>query len=116
MRRGAPQAAWGYPRRAPAKRRGLLEPDERREHDVQADERQALEEHGLAVAGHLPERDRGQRQRTEVDRLDHEREALGEEQREDDEHRPEEAGDLRDRVLDDRDREVVLALPGELDG
>ena len=70
----------------------------------------------FAVAGHLPERDRGQRERAEVDRLDDEREALGEEQREDDEDGPEEAGDLRHRVLHDGDREVVLALPGELDG
>src|SRR4029079_9913946 len=107
MRRGAPQAARGYPRRAPAKRRGLLEPDELRENDVQSDERQAVEENGLAVAGHLPERDRGQRQRTEVDRLDHEREALGEEQREDDKHRPEEARELRDPGHPHRDTEVT---------
>src|SRR6266513_4618777 len=41
---------------------------ERRQHDVDRDQREALEHLRLAVAGDLPDRDRGQEERADVDR------------------------------------------------
>ena len=86
-----------------------------RQDDVDRDERPALEEHRLAVARDLPDRERHDHERADVDRVEDEGQPLGEEEREQHERRVEEDGDLRDRVLDDRDREVGLSLRGEGD-
>ena len=74
-------------------------------------------------------RDRRHRERADVHRVEDEGQPVGEEQREQDERREEEAGDLRDRVLDHRDRRgrtaplaasvipttFSTALPGDAD-
>src|ERR1700751_2979005 len=108
-------AAAPHPRRA-ANRGGvetLLVEGERREDHVHRNERPALEFGRAPVAAHLPQRERAQAQRAGVDRR--EREGQRRREREGDQHeqREQERRDLRDRVFDDRDREVRAALRGE---
>ena len=88
---------------------------QRGEDHVDRDQREALERDRLAVAGDLPHRERGQQQRADVDRRERERQLVREQQRDQHQHRVQERRDLRDGVLDDRDREVGLALGGEHD-
>src|SRR3954468_108826 len=101
---------------------GLLVQRQRGEDHVGRDQRPALEGERLAVAGDLPDRERGHQQRADVDRRQRERQLVREQQRDQHERGIQERRDLRDGVLDDRDRKVGLALgrqhdPGEvLDG
>src|SRR3954452_23951292 len=99
------------PSRSPS---ALLEPDQGGEHDVQRHQSRSLEQYRFAVARDLPDRYRRQGECAHVDGVDHERQLLGEEQRDEDESGEQEARDLGDRVLHDRDREVRLALSREL--
>src|SRR5438105_2870809 len=84
----------------------LLEPHQRRQDHVRGDECCALEDERLAVAGDLPHRDRGDDERADEHRADEERQVRAERERAEHQCREEEDGDLRDRVLDDRHREV----------
>src|SRR4051794_4242644 len=82
----------------------------RRNDDVQRDEREALEHRGLAVAGDLPDGDRGEDERPDEDGRHCVRERGREEERDEHEQWEEERRDLRDRVLHDGDGEVGLPL------
>src|SRR5215203_6959751 len=85
------------------------------EHDVDRDERAAFERNRLAVARDLPHGDRHHCQRTDVDGREDERQAILEEEREQDERGEEERRDLRNGVLDHRDGEIGLPLRRERD-
>src|SRR5581483_7799207 len=108
--------AAAYPRRT--ERRSVVE-RERRQHHVDRDQGEPLERLRLAVAGDLPDRDRGQGERADVDRRQAEGEVGGEQVGGEHQRREEEGCDLGDRVLHHRDRQVGLALgceedPGEV--
>src|SRR5439155_25171372 len=96
---------------APSRRASeqLLVQRQHRNDDVERDERDALESRRLAVARDLREREPGQQQRADVDGSERERELGLEQQRDEHERREQERGDLRDGVLDHRDRQIGLA-------
>src|SRR3954447_24894129 len=95
--------------------RALLEPHQRRQDHVRADERCAFEHQRLAVAGDLPHRERGHDERADEDRVEDEGEVRLEQEREQDERREEEDRDLRDGVLHHRHGEVRLPLGRQRD-
>ena len=104
--------------RLPARRRramrrrelGLLVQRERGQDHVERHERPALECGGSAVARDLCQSERRQGQRSDVDRSQREGERRRQRERHQHQHGEQERGDLGDRVFDDRDREVRLAL------
>src|SRR5262249_59352349 len=91
----------------------LLEPDEGGQDDVETGQGPAFERLRLSVARDRPHGDRRQCERAGEDRIDDKRQPVREEERHQHEYRVEEDGDLRNRVLDHGQREVVLALRGE---
>src|SRR5436190_4539281 len=116
-RGGSPSSA--KTRRGPPSCGESLVQRERGQDHVDPDERPALEGRRLAVPGHLPDDERRQHERADVERRESEGQRGGEQLRDEHERREQEGRDLGNRVLDHGDRQVGLPLvrqhqPGEV--